>query len=87
MTSVCNPAVKQIVEDWLREHCYDGLCLPGCGCSLDDFMPCHECSENCVAAYRVDCSQCILHGTDKCLQESWPADHCMVAHCIMEEKG
>ncbi len=32
--------VRTIVEDYLREHGYDGLCARDCGCGLDKFMPC-----------------------------------------------
>ena len=32
--------VKEIVKDCLEKCGYDGLCREGCGCGLDDFMPC-----------------------------------------------
>lgn len=46
--------VADIVRKYLTDNGYDGLCTDGCGCSLDEFMPC--CSDgvpDCVPAYRV----------------------------------
>ena len=43
--------VKQIVESWLRNHKYDGLCNKECGCRMGDLAPCGEISEECVAGY------------------------------------
>lgn len=31
---------KKIVVTYLRDNGYDGLAGDGCGCSLDDLMPC-----------------------------------------------
>ena len=33
---------KDIIIDWLKEHDFDGLCLPenDCGCCVDDLIPC-----------------------------------------------
>jgi len=45
--------VKEIVQTWLTEHGYDGLCCEDCGCGGDIFMDC--CSEgidDCQPAYR-----------------------------------
>lgn len=44
--------VGEICTSWLRDHGYDGLCMPGCcGCGLDDLMPCQEPSPECQCAY------------------------------------
>ena len=32
--------VNDIVKQWLKKSGYDGLCCVGCGCGLDDLMPC-----------------------------------------------
>jgi len=48
--------IKQIVEAYLREHNYEGLCNPfnECGCALDDdFMSCDEPLCDCVPARRT----------------------------------
>lgn len=46
-------SVKEIVKGWLAENGHDGLCTNGCGCGLDDLMPC--CSEvsTCEPAKKV----------------------------------
>lgn len=47
--------VSDIVEAYLREHGYDGLCNPDleCGCLLGDLMPCLSCDVNdCQPGYR-----------------------------------
>jgi hypothetical protein len=45
--------VIDIIEDWLREHGYDGLCDPDaeCGCSIDHVCPCCENCINCQPGY------------------------------------
>jgi len=34
--------VKSIVEQWLKDHGYDGLCTDHCGCLVGDLMPCGD---------------------------------------------
>jgi hypothetical protein len=48
--------IRKIVEEWLKKNGCDGLCLPshGCGCELNDLMPCDEPSPRCVAGVAVD---------------------------------
>lgn len=45
--------VAKIVEEWLRNNGYTGLCTEGCGCSIDDLFPCAGCSglEKCEPGY------------------------------------
>lgn len=48
---------KTIIEQWLREHGYDGLVNleigePYCGCLLDDLFLCGECPTDCQPGYR-----------------------------------
>jgi len=54
-----NPSIKEILTEWLKANGYDGLCSRhGCGCGLDDLMPCwDECSADCRAAYQVPASE------------------------------
>jgi hypothetical protein len=48
--------VKEIIEKYLRDNGYDGLCGEDCGCGLDDFTPCMEpIPSECVPGYRVMC--------------------------------
>ena len=51
--------IKEIVEQYLRDNGYTGLCGFECGCGLDNLMPCNapDISE-CVAAYKhtIDCN-------------------------------
>ena len=59
-------SVKDIVEAFLANEGYDGLCNPdvSCGCGLEDLVPCGEISMDCRAAYRrklpcgEDCPNC-----------------------------
>ena len=52
--------VRKIVEGWLRANGYEGLAGEGggdgCGCSIDDLMPCDESGQDCVPAKRVTCA-------------------------------
>lgn len=45
--------VRKIVEEYLREHGFDGLYYPGeCGCDLENLMPCMEFGAmGCVPGY------------------------------------
>lgn len=43
--------VSNIVSKYLLDNGYDGLCNDGCGCFLDDFMPCGNCHNDCVPGY------------------------------------
>ena len=51
-----NMTVKQIVEQYLRQHGYDGLCWHNggetCGCELCDLMPCDGAGPDCAAGYK-----------------------------------
>ena len=46
--------VVDMVRSYLHEHGYDGLYWDdgddGCGCGLDDFVPCGHLGDECVAA-------------------------------------
>lgn len=46
--------IKEIVENWLKKHKYDGLYNPNieCGCFLDDLMPCNEVCSDCESGYK-----------------------------------
>lgn len=54
--------VQEIVENFLKENGYGGLCNPegACGCELDDMMPCGDGSWDCEPAYRIkkDSKEC-----------------------------
>lgn len=57
--------VKDVVEEYLGINGYDGLSHDanvGCGCGLDDLMPCQgqeEDIQKCELAYkRADCVEC-----------------------------
>ena len=51
--------VQEIVEKWLADNGYGGLVNDsGCGCNLDDFMPCGGDSVTaCEAAYKYKCKK------------------------------
>lgn len=53
------PNAKEILADWLKANGYGGLFSEGdCGCSIDDLMPCGQCSPFCQAGYLVSCCEC-----------------------------
>jgi hypothetical protein len=41
----------RIIEKYLKDNGYDGLCKEDCGCKLDDLAPCGIDYSNCVPAY------------------------------------
>ena len=44
--------VHEIVEAWLKENGYTGLCTEGCGCVAGDLFPCEGgLSYNCCPGY------------------------------------
>jgi len=45
-----------IVDAYLREHGYDGLCneAGGCACEIGDLVPCGHIDGDCEAGHRVD---------------------------------
>jgi len=45
--------VTEIVCEWLVANGYDGLAGDGCGCTVDDLMPCNDCHNECVAGHHV----------------------------------
>jgi len=50
-----NPNVRDIIESYLRDNGFDGLCEPDteCGCGLDDLAPCGGIIQDCSPAYQV----------------------------------
>jgi hypothetical protein len=48
------PTAIEIVEKWLRDHKYDGLCTDDCGCSIDNgLQPCEGGMDYCRPGYEV----------------------------------
>lgn len=48
--------VREIVRGWLLENNFEGLCTFGCGCSVDDLMPCEaEGISSCQPGVKVPC--------------------------------
>ena len=48
---------KEILENYLKCHGFDGLCYPPteCGCGLDDLIgPCDGAQANCKPAFRIE---------------------------------
>ena len=45
--------VKRIVENYLKENGFDGLCSRSCGCGLDNLFDCpYDHFEKCIPAYK-----------------------------------
>ena len=54
--------VKSIIEDYLREHGFDGLFNPGeCSCRMDDLFLCETAQTDCMPGYLMPCP-----GGDEC---------------------
>jgi len=45
--------VLDIVNEYLKQHGYDGLCHPetDCGCRISDLAPCCDCIAQCRPGY------------------------------------
>lgn len=61
-----SPTVKEIVEEYLRQHGYDGLyhSVGECACEVGDLWPCYpDMSFDCCAGVRApcDCGECDFH--------------------------
>lgn len=56
--------IKRIVEERLRKDGYDGLYCDGCGCRVDDLMPCGEPVMECRPGH-------IRHGTFEGVKNTW----------------
>ena len=50
--------LKQIVQKYLKENNFAGLCNDECGCGKDDLFPCDEPKEDCMAAMFKPCENC-----------------------------
>jgi len=55
--------VKEMVEEYLKKNCYDGLFNTSgkCACRLDNLIPCCDGIDECRAGYEVECP-----GGDEC---------------------
>lgn len=60
--------VRTIVTEWLKEHGYDGLYVPGvCGCPIDDLMCCEapsitaQTAADLAAIWAEDCVGCAAY--------------------------
>lgn len=58
--------IREIVTDYLKANGFEGLCREGCGCGLEDFMPCDEPDEKCEPAY--------YHEESEDREEGWYPD-------------
>lgn len=43
---------KEIIEQYLKEKGFDGLCGDDCGCGIDDLMPCFDAWTECVPGFK-----------------------------------
>ena len=56
--------LRKIVNQWLMENGYEGLCNDDCGCEIGDLMPCDTPNIHCSAGFKVPCP-----GPEKCLAD------------------
>jgi hypothetical protein len=45
--------IKDILEKYLKENGFDGLCWGSCGCVIGDLCPCESSLLNCEPAYKL----------------------------------
>ena len=59
-----NPTVREILDQWLTEHGYDGLYCESCGCETGDLAPCDSSAMDCQAGHKVACDPetCLGYG-------------------------
>lgn len=50
--------VKEILEQWLKEHGFDGLVseFEECSCEIGDLAPCDYSFLNCKPGYKIPCT-------------------------------
>ena len=57
--------VEDIVINYLKDNGFDGLCTDGCGCVVNDLVPCGGPFESCKPGYRVaGCTPACGEGCD-----------------------
>ncbi len=57
--------VKDMIKEWLTSYGYSGLYDSfGCGCGIEDLMPCYDICCNCMPGYRVPCDPDTNDGVD-----------------------
>jgi hypothetical protein len=60
--------VREIVIAHLNAGGFDGLCCDGCGCGLDDLMPCEQFDiVDCKPAKRIACKDDGFTRCENCL--------------------
>jgi len=57
---------RDIVRKFLADTGCDGLTNGGCGCGVNDLMPCEYSAGNCVPAKRVKCNRADCPNPDDC---------------------
>lgn len=74
--------IYDIMRKYLIDNKYTGLFNDdGCGCNLDDFMPCGgECILNCKAGYANDCFTCVKNETCEEIEDV------EIEYCCCEKK-
>ena len=60
------PCVSTIVADFLKLNGYDGLFSDGCGCKVEDIMPCGDTYDDCEAGYVLPCDPEICQASGDC---------------------
>lgn len=68
--------LKQIIQKYLEENNFAGLCSGECGCSKDDLFPCGEPIDDCQAALWMPCCDCDT--PDDCQCPEGAPDGCFI---------
>lgn len=82
--------LRDIAREWLEAHGYDGLAYrcgcDGCGCGLDDLIPCDgACFDDCKPVRRVtwDTCQWREHGCP----EGYTRDTCIGCYSLQKPEA